>query len=637
MKRPSLRFLITSGILLFLLVFGISVGWSYHVASARVQHFNKILLTIASLPIPPAIAEPVPTEAPDVDALANLPDSTPDPAHLRRLRTLAASAHQMILDYLPVDSPAREKLLADWPAADTDALLRAFIDDTRAALASEYARRSADALAQQINATLTPDTLDLLKKFPSPNSTRAFDTLNQARELHANDPLAAAPLYRAVLASLAPALQSAHQAQNNAQLNQLQTFAQKALANNTPLLAVVPLRTLILHRPDDAAVRDLLARAETALSDHLQRYFLLRFNAEEADAFKKLAATTRQAATTKEPLCLATLALSLTPPDLAAVTPLLPALQQLADAGSVPALYLLALHHENADASLPVLDAASPALYLRAAELNFLPAFLPAALYLIDQSENTHSTNNQAITLLTAAANANHPAAQRELGFLYLNGRAGIEKNSALAHHWFAKAANRGDPRAQTSIGLLLLEGRGAEQNPQAALYWFRQAANRNDPVALYNLGLLALRRIPSNATESDAARYIRQAAEAGFAPAQRYLAGFHAEGRLNFPKDPILAYQWAAKSAAQNDPPGLLFLGLLQSNGIGTPTNKTAAALSILKAANLRYPEAMYALGLLYADGEGLPQNPDKAREWVTRAADAGYPPATDWIKANP
>ncbi|MCL1888511.1 MAG: hypothetical protein FWF96_06535, partial [Kiritimatiellaeota bacterium] len=530
----------------------------------------------------------------------------------------------------------------------------------RDALILEFARRDADALAQQVNATLTPENIALVKKFPSPESARALANIEKAKALQAADPSAAADLCRDALADLAAALASAHRAKYNAELDKLQNFANRAFDSHTPLLAVVPLRSLAKHRPGDAEILRQLGHAEAALTAHLEKYFLLRHNVaqtflsvdREAEDRKKTTAAIAEAAKSKEPLCLAALALTKDPPDLNAVKPLLTILEKHAADHNPAACYVLGFYHE---ATSP--DKAH-AFYWDAFLHGFLPANLPVALKilsgnfapdLIERASHDLKINFDPAALLTPAAKAGCPAAQRELALLHLKDRSaepfaalyfhgrGTVPDPALAHHWFAQAANRGDVQAQVNLGLLLLDGVGAAQSADAALYWLNNAAKQDDPVAKYNLGLLALRRVPASATPADAARYLRQSAEAGCAPAQRYLAGFCHDGILGFPKDPAQAFQWAQKSAAQNDPAGLLFLGLLHNKGIGTPVNFALAAEAIIKSANLGCPEAMHAAGLLYTDGEGVPQDFAKARAWFTRAADAGYAPAREWLEETP
>jgi len=638
------------GTLLFLLLLAIAAFWSWRAATERTRQFENILLAISTLPEPPAIAEPVPAGENPLDpariAALDVPPTPPareetmDPAELRQLQDRARDAHRMILEHIPADLPERAPLLAQYPsiqnaldandpplAAET---LNQFILGARDLLAAEYARRTAATLSRQLETTLTPASLALLKNHPTPESTRALKNIETAKTLPPPD---AIPLLRDALADLETALPSAHQARYNSQLNELQNFAEKAFDGETPILAAIPLRALATHRPNDPVARSQLARAEALLNTHLQNFFLLRGNSQKTADFQKILAAVQLAANSGEPLCAAALALTRGPPDLVAAASHVPFLRQH---DSPAALFLSALYHSSHQTLLD--PAFTSEIYLQAAELGFLPANLPAALFLLENPEfETGDPRLSTLRLLQAAAAANDPAAQCELAFLHLHGRAGLAPDPATAHHWFVQSANRGNARAQVNLGLLLMEGRGAAQNIEAAVYWFQKAADQNDPLAQYNLGLLALRNILRDATEDDTARLFAQSAEAGFAPAQRYLAGFHLEGRLNFPKDPALAFQWAQKAADQDDPAALLLWGMLKFNGIGTSPGKGIAAASIIKAANLDHPEAMYAAGILYIEGDGIPKNPTRAREWILRASEAGYPQAKEWLEENP
>ncbi|MCL1887353.1 MAG: sel1 repeat family protein [Kiritimatiellaeota bacterium] len=625
------------GLTLFLLLLAGAAYWSWRAAAARTRQFGNILLTIAALPDPPVVAAPELDDAPD-PALIAAPwmtseragdegEAVNDPARFQHLQDRARDALRMIVEQIPAERPGRQKLLdlhlaferahesRDEPLAEQN--LNAFILGARDLLADEYARRSADSLAKQVDATLTPAALALLKKHPTAVSIRALETVETAKTL---PPADAVPLYRAALADLGAALPSAHQDRYNAQLNELQNFADKALDGETPALAVIPLRALATHRPDDPGVRDKLKRAEAALETLLQNFFLLRHNAQKTAEFQKIQGWVRKAADTREPLCAAARALTRDPPDFETAAPLIPVLRQHA---SPAALFLTALM-DDADGA-----------FLAAAERGFVPAFLPAALRLMEDP-GVDLDYTQTLALVKAAAKANDRVAQCELALIFLHGRCGVTPDPVMAHHWFVQAANRGEVRAQVNLGLLLVEGIGAAPSVESAFYWFQKAADQDDPVAFYNLGLLALRRVPREVTADETARLFQKSAEAGFAPAQRYLAGFYLDGLLNLPKDPALAFHWAKKSADQDDPVALLFLGMLLNNGLGTTVNKTAALANIIKAANLENPGAMYAAGLLYIEGDGVPKNPTRAREWITKAAAAGFDEAKEWLEEN-
>lgn len=87
-------------------------------------------------------------------------------------------------------------------------------------------------------------------------------------------------------------------------------------------------------------------------------------------------------------------------------------------------------------------------------------------------------------------ASAGDPAAQRNLGLLYLNGQ-GVPKDAAAAAEWFRRSADQGFPRAAANLGDLYLRGIGVPRDPSRAVTFFRRAAEGGLPEAQHNLAVL--------------------------------------------------------------------------------------------------------------------------------------------------
>lgn len=60
----------------------------------------------------------------------------------------------------------------------------------------------------------------------------------------------------------------------------------------------------------------------------------------------------------------------------------------------------------------------------------------------------------------------------------------------AAAKEW-QPLAEQGDPAAQYNLGLLYLDGRGVPQSPAQAVSWFRRAAEQDYTPAQHNLGAM--------------------------------------------------------------------------------------------------------------------------------------------------
>lgn len=107
------------------------------------------------------------------------------------------------------------------------------------------------------------------------------------------------------------------------------------------------------------------------------------------------------------------------------------------------------------------------------------------------QTGYTHSIqgqNNAAFFWMLKAANANHAAAQNNIGLSYLHG-LGVKKDREKAIIYFEKAANQELAYAQSELAMLYYQ----QQNPAKARELWLSAAEKNDEYAQFNLASLYL------------------------------------------------------------------------------------------------------------------------------------------------
>ena len=104
------------------------------------------------------------------------------------------------------------------------------------------------------------------------------------------------------------------------------------------------------------------------------------------------------------------------------------------------------------------------------------------------KGENGAEKNPQkAIGLLTKAAEANIPAAQAYLGYLYGEGKL-VERNMDLAVYWRELAAANGKAEDKWVLGNAFLYGFFLPKNQVKALFWISQAAEEGDGRAILKL-----------------------------------------------------------------------------------------------------------------------------------------------------
>lgn len=96
--------------------------------------------------------------------------------------------------------------------------------------------------------------------------------------------------------------------------------------------------------------------------------------------------------------------------------------------------------------------------------------------------KNTAYVMAQALAGYKARAARGDSSSMRNLGMMYLNGRA-VPRNPAAALRWFAKAAEAGDADALIILGEMHVNGVGTPRNLSAALGFFERAlaAGRNE------------------------------------------------------------------------------------------------------------------------------------------------------------
>lgn len=122
----------------------------------------------------------------------------------------------------------------------------------------------------------------------------------------------------------------------------------------------------------------------------------------------------------------------------------------------------------------------------------------------------------------------------------------------------------------------------------------------------------------------------LTQKAQAGDAKAQGLLAFHYWQGYKD--RSNSKALTWAQKSAAKDNPFGLLILGCLYNNGDGVTQNKDKAndifkksSVMLQELANQGDADAQFFFGWCYYFGCGLPYDLSKAIEWYTKAAEQG------------
>lgn len=116
----------------------------------------------------------------------------------------------------------------------------------------------------------------------------------------------------------------------------------------------------------------------------------------------------------------------------------------------------------------------------------------------------------------------------------------------------------------------------------------------------------------------------VRSAAEAGYAPAQNFLARCLRAG-VGVAADPTQAVCWFVAAAEQGYAPAQFELGQCHAQGIGVTADSRMAFRWYRAAAEQGYAPAQRLVGMCYAAGTGVVLDLEEAVRWYRSAADQG------------
>lgn len=160
--------------------------------------------------------------------------------------------------------------------------------------------------------------------------------------------------------------------------------------------------------------------------------------------------------------------------------------QKAADKGNGAAMYGLAMLYYNGEGTAVDLTKAKEWLK-KAADKNITQAKDALKKMETDTRDNLllefnkaveayqAKNYNEAISLLTRAADKGLPEAMFNLGIMYYSGQ-GTTKNDITAKQWYEKAADKGHPAAMYNLGYMYEKGIGTKSNKKLALEWYKKA-----------------------------------------------------------------------------------------------------------------------------------------------------------------
>ena len=244
-------------------------------------------------------------------------------------------------------------------------------------------------------------------------------------------------------------------------------------------------------------------------------------------------------------------------------------------------------------------------------------------LLYIDGAAGLARDTARGIKLLEGIAAEGDVDAMTNLAVMYNVGN-GVRQDYAKAAHWYQRAAALGDPKAKTNLGLLYVAGNGVPKNRQKAMSLFLDAATQDYPPALINAGtsMYVGDGVPKDVVKGR--KYIERSAELGRVEAMAWLGRVLLDPALKSRQDPKIV-NFIRQGAALGDPECTHLLGVYEECISKVEDNAAAAIPYYQKAAQLGWSSSHQRLGVIYRFGMGVPADGKKAVEHFEQAAKLG------------
>ncbi|MBT5230377.1 MAG: hypothetical protein HOM11_08870 [Methylococcales bacterium] len=231
----------------------------------------------------------------------------------------------------------------------------------------------------------------------------------------------------------------------------------------------------------------------------------------------------------------------------------------------------------------------------------------------------------EAIRLLHSIAKEGVPAAQQQLGRLYLT-TSDEYKDYALALRWLKSCAKL-QPAAQDLLGSMFQYGLGKEQNPIKAMRFYRAAAEQGLASAQCHLGFMWMIGIGVEPVAKTAQYWLLKAAKQNYTPAQNHLGFLYYYGHGLLEDNLKVAN---SQTGIKKNSKALASLDFLYGDAT-LPQNYLKAFHWYQRSAMKGNQHAQYYLGLMYEFGQAIPIDEKQAEYWYLQSANQGDKDAID------
>ena len=187
------------------------------------------------------------------------------------------------------------------------------------------------------------------------------------------------------------------------------------------------------------------------------------------------------------------------------------------------------------------------------------------------------------------------------------------------------RLAEQGDIEKELTLGYMYLYGQnGVEKDYQKAFHFYELAAAQNDVIALNNLGSLYFNGIGTDVNYEKASELFLKAAQNGSDDAAVNLAFIYlTSGRSENFESAVELFEQAAKAGNNT---AKFMLGYAYYRGFVVEQDFHKAVRLIKEAADANFDEAHYIFAKIYANGEGITKNYGNAVKHYRAAIAQGH-----------
>lgn len=220
------------------------------------------------------------------------------------------------------------------------------------------------------------------------------------------------------------------------------------------------------------------------------------------------------------------------------------------------------------------------------------------------------------------AAEGGHRRAASCLGYIYMKGDGGVEKNLDLAWAWCQRAAEQGDAWGMLWLGYMTIF---CEYSKASDIQWLERAracaevgAKEGDVDAMTALALLRAEWWGGCENTVIATRWCREAALLGDTYAMESLGWAYRDGR-GVPSDLSRSRVWLGHAAKRGIGRAIETLAEMYEKGEGGMRDEKRAFELYMWTANLGFRVSIERVGRMLLKGRGVEQDVTAGRAWLS------------------